>query len=133
MVPKENEMSLASPELEAKGQALLDAAYEYWKQARKEGISGAIIWLDDNDGHTVIFTRGEYRGHLLSNIDHRLGDVRKFTHNMHNAQEVDESQNLTYSSENLTPHSPGHKVPDERPAKRANVHGRPSDAAPEEG
>jgi len=91
-------MALASPELEAKGQALLDAAYEYWKQAQKDGIYGAIMWLDDNDGHTVIFTRGEYRGHLLANIDHRYGDVRKFTHNMHTHQEVDESKNITFST-----------------------------------
>jgi len=81
-------------ELEEKGRNLIEAAYAYWEQAHKEGIRGAIIWLDDNNGHTLIFTRGEFRGHLLSNIDHRYGDVRKFTHHLHNAQEVDESQNL---------------------------------------
>lgn len=70
-----------SEELERKARALLDAAYAYWEEMQKAGMGGALFWLDDSDNRTVIFTRGEYRGHLLGNIDHRLPNVRKqFTH-----------------------------------------------------
>lgn len=58
-----------SDELQAKGQALLDAAYDYWRAMQKAGQGGALFWLDDSSGRTVIFTRGEYRGTLLHNVD----------------------------------------------------------------
>lgn len=32
-------------------------------------MGGALFWLDDQAGKTVIFTRGEYRPTLLSNVD----------------------------------------------------------------
>lgn len=65
-------------ELEAGAQKLLDAAYEYWTLMQEAGRGGALFWLDDSSGRTVIFTRGEYRSHLLSNIDSiRFGDMAK--------------------------------------------------------
>lgn len=91
---------MLSKELHEKGQALLDAAYEYWKQAHKEGIYGAIIWLDDTDGRTVIFTRGEYRGQLLYNISGLRQEARQFTHNMNTGELVDDSKNLDYPESN---------------------------------
>lgn len=51
-------------ELYRKGQNLLDAAYEYWKQMQKEIGGHAVIWLEDDDGRTVFFTRGEYADQL---------------------------------------------------------------------
>lgn len=59
------------------GQKLLEAAQEYWEAAHKAGISGAIIWLSDTDGKTVIFTRGEYKQTIMNNID-RLGPTKHF-------------------------------------------------------
>jgi len=56
-------------ELEEKGKALLDAAYDYWQAMQRAGKGGALFWLDDSSGRTVIFTRGEYRGTLLHNVD----------------------------------------------------------------
>lgn len=84
---------LASKELDEKARRLLEAAYDYWKQAQKEGIGGGIVWLDDADGHTVIFTRGEYRSHLLSGIDHNHHRERKHFHHLQDG-EIDDSQNM---------------------------------------
>jgi len=69
-------------ELERKARVLLDAAQDYWNEMQKTpSLRGALFWLDDSGGRTLIFTRGEYRTTLLANIDHRLNDVRKqFTH-----------------------------------------------------
>lgn len=64
-------------DLEKVGQKLLDAAYEYWEASAKAGINGAVIWLQDDDGRLVIFTRGEYRAQLMSGIE-RIGAPRHF-------------------------------------------------------
>lgn len=55
-------------ELKDAGAELLRAAYAYWKAYQKTLGSGAVIWLEDTDGKLVIFTRGEYRQQLMSNI-----------------------------------------------------------------
>lgn len=57
-------------------QALLDAAYAYWKLYQVPGGGGAIQWLSDTDGRLLIFTRGEYRETLLHNI-HDVLDMGK--------------------------------------------------------
>jgi hypothetical protein len=59
------------------GGRLIDVAYEYWREAQKVGVGGAVVWLQDGDGKMVLFTRGEYRSTLLSNIE-RLGPARMF-------------------------------------------------------
>ncbi len=64
--------------------------------AHKEGISGAIIWLDDTDGKTLVFTRGEYRSRLLYNIDNLRQEARLFTHNMNTGEEIDDGKNIAY-------------------------------------
>jgi len=50
------------------GQKLLDAAHKFWKACHEEGQYGAVQWLEGTDGCLVIFTRGEYRDTLISNI-----------------------------------------------------------------
>lgn len=52
----------------AAGQKLLDAAHEFWQACRDEGQYGAIQWLEGSNGELVLFTRGEYRQHLLNNV-----------------------------------------------------------------
>ena len=66
-IPRRREVS--EKELQDAGQVLLDAAYTYWKLMQEAGESGALFWLDDSAGKTVIFTRGEYRSTLLHNVD----------------------------------------------------------------
>lgn len=53
----------------AAAQKLLDAAYEFWKACQEEGQYGAVQWLEGSKGELLIFTRGEYRSRLMSNID----------------------------------------------------------------
>lgn len=60
----------------AAGQKLLDAAREFWSACHEEGQYGAVQWLTGTTGELVIFTRGEYRERLLSNI-HTLPNVEK--------------------------------------------------------
>lgn len=64
-------------QLEEEGRKLLEAAYNYWEAAHKAGISGAVIWLQDDDGKLVIFTRGEYRATLMQGIE-KIGPARHF-------------------------------------------------------
>jgi len=66
-IPKRRDV--AEEELQSAGQALLDAAYAYWKLMQESGRGGALFWLDDSAGKTVLFTRGEYRTTLLRNVD----------------------------------------------------------------
>lgn len=60
---------------------LLEAAERYWRlyqKSRSQG-GGAIVWLDDSKGNTVIFTRGEYRHQLMANIEFP-GPTKHFAH-----------------------------------------------------
>ena len=50
-------------------QNLLDAAHEFWKACNAEGQYGAVQWLNGTQGELIIFTRSEYRQHLMNNID----------------------------------------------------------------
>lgn len=59
------------------GDRFLEAGYAYWEAAHKAGISGAVIWLEGEDGRCAIFTRGEYKQQLVGNIE-RLGPTRSF-------------------------------------------------------
>lgn len=66
-IPKRRYVS--EEELQNAGQKLLDAAYAYWHLMQEAGQGGALFWLDDSAGKTVLFTRGEYRATLLRNVD----------------------------------------------------------------
>ena len=61
---------------QAAAQKLLNAAHEFWNACHEEGQYGAVQWLTGTLGELVIFTRGEYRERLMSNI-HTLPDVEK--------------------------------------------------------
>lgn len=55
--------------LREKGRALIEAAYEYWKEYQKVSTPAAVVWLKDTSGHMVLFTRGEYCQTIMANID----------------------------------------------------------------
>lgn len=57
-------------------QKLLDAAHEFWNSCQDEGQYGAVQWLEGSLGELVVFTRGEYRSHIMNNI-HTLPNVDK--------------------------------------------------------
>jgi hypothetical protein len=52
----------------AAGQKLLDAAQEFWSACHEEGQYGAVQWLTGSNDELIIYTRGEYRQTLMSNI-----------------------------------------------------------------
>jgi hypothetical protein len=63
-------------ELKEAASRLLAEAHAYFKLMTKRGISGGCIWLTDQDGAMVVFTRGEYRPQLLHNIEMELDAKR---------------------------------------------------------
>lgn len=48
-------------ELYRRGEALLEAAYQYWQEYKKLGEHSAVVWLESESGHFVLFTRSEYK------------------------------------------------------------------------
>lgn len=81
-------MTKDDSELREKGQVLLDAAYAYWEACVRFGQHGAVQWLDDTSGRTVIFTRGEYRTTLMSNVDQlRFEGAKLHTFNLDTASQ----------------------------------------------
>ena len=66
-------------DLKASADRLMEAAHDYFKAMSKHNLAGGCIWLTDEAGAMVIFTRGEYRQTLLRNIEeHRKGDMYNF-------------------------------------------------------
>jgi len=55
-------------ELKEKGQALLEAAYEFWKVHQQMCGPRAVVWLKGTDGHFVLFTRGEFLDDIMSRV-----------------------------------------------------------------
>jgi hypothetical protein len=53
-------------ELKRKADILLAAAYDFWQEHQKLGGPRAVVWLTDDNGRLVIFTRGEYKNQLMS-------------------------------------------------------------------
>ncbi len=52
-------------ELYLKAQALLKSAYEYWQEYSKLGEPSAVVFVEANDGHFVLFTRSEYKSDIM--------------------------------------------------------------------
>jgi len=57
-------------ELQKAGQKLLQAAHEYFEVYQKEVGSAAVVWLEDDNGHFVLFTRSEYKGNIMGVVHH---------------------------------------------------------------
>ena len=75
LIPKEDPRTAAAKKF-------LDAGMEYWKICQKQGQGGAVQWIEDADGRLIIFTRGEYRHQLLSQVHDLPGQpkVNRFEH-----------------------------------------------------
>lgn len=52
-------------ELGQKAAALVQAGYDYWKEYQKVCGTAAVVWVEVESGHFILFTRGEYRDDLL--------------------------------------------------------------------
>lgn len=67
-------------ELARKGMALLEAANEYWKQYQMDvGGPSAVVWIDNEEGHFVLFTRSEYKAAIMETANRECaGEPRLF-------------------------------------------------------
>lgn len=54
-------------ELAKKGKALLLAAHEYWEVYQKELGPSAVVWLENDNRHFVLFTRSEFKDSIIAN------------------------------------------------------------------
>ena len=61
--------------LKAKGRALLVAAYDFWKEHQKVCGAWAVVWISDHAGKLVVFTRSEYLGDIMRNIQPLYGET----------------------------------------------------------
>ena len=63
--------TITTPEddLAKRGQELVDAAQAYWDEYHRQGLKGAVVWLQDEDGRLVVFTRGEYAEYLKTAVN----------------------------------------------------------------
>lgn len=59
----------------AAAQRVLHAMHDFWKLAP---IRGAVQWIEDTDGHLVVFTRGEYRDAIRAAIGEALSPEQFF-------------------------------------------------------
>ena len=57
------------------GNELIRAARAYWELYQLEYSPAAVVWIKDDAGQLVLFTRGEYREQIMHNIDN-LSDER---------------------------------------------------------
>lgn len=69
--PMLNGLTASEPSYRDKAQKLLDAAHDFWQSSSPRV---AVRWLSASDDALVIFTRGEYRETLMSNIDKLPGE-----------------------------------------------------------
>ncbi len=61
-----NKFISTDSKLHEKGSALIAAAHEYWQEYRKVvGGPSAVVWLEAENGHFVLFTRGEYKNAII--------------------------------------------------------------------
>lgn len=56
-------------ELYKKGQLLLEAAREYWKEYNVHFDRGAVVYLEADNGALIVFTRSEYKRSLMAAVD----------------------------------------------------------------
>ena len=49
-----------------KAKSLLKAAHEYWEVYQKEVGPDAVVWLENDNGCFVLFTRSEYKTSIMA-------------------------------------------------------------------
>ncbi len=61
-------------ELYKRGQELIAAAHSYWQEYQKHFRRSAVVWLEDEGGSAVVFTRGEYKREIMSAVEQIDGE-----------------------------------------------------------
>ena len=52
-------------ELAHKARALFQAARDYWEAFQCDHGPSAVVWVENDNGHFVLFTRGEYKESIM--------------------------------------------------------------------
>ena len=55
--------------MDALARKLLDAASCYLEEAQKHLGQHSVVWLMDDDGKMLLFTRGEYKNAIMSAVE----------------------------------------------------------------
>lgn len=63
-------------EIEVAAKALIQAAHEYWQVYQRELGSSAVVWVEADNGHFVLFTRSEYREAILGQVNRESRDAK---------------------------------------------------------
>ena len=58
-----------------KAKALLIAAHEYWKVYQKELGNSAVVWLEGDNGHFILFTRSEYKDVFMATVSKEKSEI----------------------------------------------------------
>ena len=61
--------------LQAAAVRLLSAAHNYWEVYRKARGGKAVVWLENEKGNFVLFTRGEYRNAIMAAAERETKDA----------------------------------------------------------
>jgi hypothetical protein len=48
---------------------LIKAAFDYWNIYQKEIGPSAVVWVEDDNGHFVLFTRSEHKESIMYNAN----------------------------------------------------------------
>ena len=70
-----NMNATVNKELFEAGRKLLESAYEFWKIHQKLAGPRAVVWLENESGGYVLFTRGEYKTQIIQNISPLAGEI----------------------------------------------------------
>jgi len=74
-------------ELEKRGKVLIEAGSEYWDEYQRVCGSSAVVWLEMDNGHFILFTRSEYKQDIMYRVpalQDEGGMVRPFEPNVSN-------------------------------------------------
>ena len=62
--------TVARGTLYERGRELIEAAEAYWQEYQRSLSPAAVVWLKDDNGGLVLFTRGEYSDSLMRQVDY---------------------------------------------------------------
>lgn len=69
--------TIQDPEINRLAKNLIKAAYDFWV-ARQKLHSSAVVWLEDDDGKLLVFTRSEYAEQIKRAINENLSETFYF-------------------------------------------------------
>ncbi len=63
-------------ELEAAAKALMQAAHSYWQVYQRELGASAVVWIENDNGHFILFTRSEYKSAIMESATRETAEAK---------------------------------------------------------